>query len=200
MTSTCNSQDLQIFYDLLENATEEQLQQARCTPKQQKALLTKIRKILGNSILLDSVAPSTEIANLSFPNQVVLYTDGASRGNPGPAGYGFWITDSTGKELSSGYGYLGETTNNVAEYEALFYGLQTCLQHPIKKIQIRADSELMIKQLNGQYRVKNPNLVPLYHKIQEQLKNITWSAQHIPREQNKQADLLANQGVDQNRW
>ncbi|MEK7483072.1 MAG: ribonuclease HI family protein, partial [Planctomycetota bacterium] len=140
-----------------------------------------------------------QLHSAPFPENIMLYTDGASRGNPGPAGYGFLISDSAGKEIFSDCGSLGETTNNVAEYEALFYGLQACLTHRVKQVQIRADSELMIKQLNGQYRVKHPNLVPIFQKIQEQLKEIRWSAQHIRREQNKKADILANQGVDQGR-
>jgi ribonuclease HI len=94
----------------------------------------------------------------------VLRTDGGARGNPGPAGSGFVLEGPSGTVERSGGRYIGETTNNQAEYDALIWGLETALQHGVQAIEVRADSELVVKQVNGHYRVKNAGLVPLHRK------------------------------------
>lgn len=129
-------------------------------------------------------------------DSVVIYTDGGSRGNPGPAGIGAVITknDDTLCEISE---FLGSTTNNVAEYTALVKALEKALELGIKNAEVRMDSELIVRQMSGQYRVKNQALIPLFRKAKElvsRFKNCT--IVHVRREFNKEADRLANQAMD----
>ena len=127
----------------------------------------------------------------------LLAVDGAARGNPGDAGCGAAIYDDSGalvKELSR---YLGHTTNNVAEYEALLMGLEALVQLGGKKIRVQSDSELMVRQLNGQYRVKNEKLQALHDKARALLRQFdSYRILHVRREANKLADRLANKGID----
>lgn len=134
----------------------------------------------------------------------ILYTDGGARGNPGPAGAGAYITDGTGKKILGLSKYLGETTNNVAEYEAVILGLEALKKKVPKekraeiKLELRLDSELIARQLTGVYQIKEPTLFPLFIKIWNirvaDFKNLTIT--HVRREQNKEADALANEAMD----
>jgi len=127
-----------------------------------------------------------------------IYTDGASRGNPGEAGVGVAIYDEKDNRTLVEIGeYIGVTTNNVAEYTALIRGLQAATKMHNGKIEIYADSELMIKQMKGEYKVKNEGLRPLYQQARALVAEFAaCSFNHIPREKNKRADQLANQGID----
>lgn len=127
-----------------------------------------------------------------------LYCDGASRGNPGPAGAGVVLLDPD-DEIRLRYGeYLGRTTNNVAEYRALILGLKMAANLGVNNIQVYADSELLVRQLNGSYRVKAPHLLPLWQQARNELQRFaTYVIAHIPRELNGLADRLANQAIDQ---
>ncbi|MDO8915784.1 MAG: ribonuclease HI family protein [Coriobacteriia bacterium] len=126
-----------------------------------------------------------------------LRTDGGARGNPGPAGAGFVIEDASGAIVRSGGRYLGVATNNVAEYEALVWGLQTALDHGIRRIEVRADSELVVRQVNGHYKVKNAGLIPLHKASCELLKRFESArVMHVRREENVAADDLANRAMD----
>lgn len=126
-----------------------------------------------------------------------LYTDGAARGNPGPAGAGAYICTPDGKAVAEIAEYLGETTNNVAEYKGLLYGLEKLIELGAQDVEIRADSELMVRQLNGQYKVKHPNLIPLYREALDLLRKIpSFKIMHIRREQNAEADRLSNEAID----
>ncbi|CAK8714599.1 RNase H type-1 domain-containing protein [Candidatus Electronema halotolerans] len=126
-----------------------------------------------------------------------LFTDGASRGNPGQAGAGAVLVDAEGRELAARSLYLGECTNNVAEYRALLLGLQTALEQGCARLDIRLDSELIVRQLQGRYQVKNQALKPLFQEVSSLLARLeSWTVAHVPREQNRRADELANQGVD----
>lgn len=126
-----------------------------------------------------------------------LYTDGAARGNPGPAGAGAFICTEDGDIVAEIAEYLGETTNNVAEYKGLLFGLEKLIALGAKDVEVRADSELMVKQLNGQYRVKHPNLIPLYRKAKGLLEKIpSVTIKHVRRENNKEADRLSNEAID----
>lgn len=125
-----------------------------------------------------------------------IYTDGACRGNPGPSGIGAVILkdDKVVHEIAK---YIGEVTNNVAEYEALLAALDYCVKKKISPVEILADSQLMIRQLSGQYKVKHPNIVPLYQKAKEYLAHLKVTGfTHVMREFNKRADELANEGID----
>jgi ribonuclease HI len=127
-----------------------------------------------------------------------LFTDGASRGNPGQAGAGALLLDAEGRELAARSLYLGECTNNVAEYRALLLGLEVALEQGCARLDIRLDSELIVRQLQGRYQVKNQVLKPLFQEVNNLLVRLeSWSVAHVPREQNKRADELANQGVNE---
>ena len=127
----------------------------------------------------------------------LLMVDGAARGNPGEAGCGAVICDESGavvKELSR---YLGHATNNVAEYEGLLMGLEALIQLGKKKIRVQSDSQLLVRQLNGQYRVKDEKLKLLFDRAVILLRQFdSFRIVHVPRESNKLADRLANQGID----
>ena len=127
-----------------------------------------------------------------------LFTDGASRGNPGEAGAGIVLLDDDNQELIARSLYLGRSTNNVAEYKALVLGLETAIQLGCSQLSIFMDSQLIVRQVQGRYKVKNANLKPLFDKVKSLLANINkWSIDHIPRAQNKRADELANRGIDE---
>lgn len=126
-----------------------------------------------------------------------LYSDGAARGNPGPAGIGIVIKKSS-EILIEASAYIGKTTNNVAEYLALIRGLEEALLLGIKEIDCFVDSELLAKQINGEYKVKNEGLIPLSHHLRELINKFKkFSISHTVREENKQADKLANRGIDE---
>lgn len=130
------------------------------------------------------------------PLELIIYTDGGSRGNPGPAGIGVAIYD---KDILVGEigEYIGEATNNVAEYKALVRGLEECRRLGAARVKVFADSELLVKQINGQYKVKNEGLFPLYQEAYFLSKGFdNFSIAHIKREKNKIADALANRGMD----
>lgn len=136
--------------------------------------------------------------------QFTLYADGGSRGNPGPAGAGAVAFDTTGKRVAEVADYLGETTNNVAEYEAILRGLKALLAafpegyFKSAAVEIRMDSKLVIEQLRGAYKVKHPNLIPRYLEVKNLIARSypRISFMHVPREQNTDADALANQAMD----
>ena len=130
--------------------------------------------------------------------KLILYTDGGARGNPGPAGAGAHLLDHAGNTVAELTEYLGETTNNQAEYRALLLALRKAKDLGATEIEVRADSELMVRQINGQYKVKNEALLPVYQEAKKCLLGFAkWTIKHIPREQNKQADLLANKAIDE---
>ena len=123
--------------------------------------------------------------------------DGASRGNPGPAGAGAQITGADGSVLAEVAEGLGETTNNVAEYTAVIRGLERALELGATEVLLRSDSQLLINQLTGRYRVKTPHLQPLHRRVRELGARFdTIEYEHVRRERNTEADRLANLGVD----
>jgi len=127
-----------------------------------------------------------------------LFVDGAARGNPGPAGAGPVLFDPSGGKQAQDLRYLGETTNNVAEYQALILGLELALSQGVKNLHISADSLLVVQQLKGAYRVKTPHLLPLWNQAQQMLQKFdAYVISHVDRSLNHQADGLANQAIDQ---
>ncbi len=127
-----------------------------------------------------------------------LHVDGASRGNPGEAGFGVHVCSPDGRELAGLYGYLGRATNNVAEYQALLHGLRFALERGAREVDVFSDSELLVRQIGGRYRVKNPGLQPLFREAQSLLARFERArVTHVPREQNCEADALANRAVDE---
>jgi len=130
--------------------------------------------------------------------KAILHTDGGSRGNPGPAGLGVVITDATSGALLYEAGhFLGTATNNVAEYTALLRGLDAAVSLGIIDIEVRSDSQLMVRQLLGEYRVKSADLKPLFEQAKQGLNQFNaWRAVHVLRDKNKRADELANKAMD----
>lgn len=126
----------------------------------------------------------------------MLRTDGGSRGNPGPAGAGF-VVQRGGSTLCRGGRFLGSQTNNVAEYEALIWGLENVAALGFAEVRVYADSELLVKQVNGVYRVKNAGLKPLFGRVVSLLKGFSKArVEHVRREDNAEADAMANQAMD----
>jgi len=124
-------------------------------------------------------------------------TDGASRGNPGPAAIGVSIENSDGKEVASASEAIGETTNNVAEYSALIKALDLLIELGATRAVVLLDSELIVRQLRGQYRVRNPRMKEFYAQVQSLLPRFREiHFRHIPREENTRADALANEALD----
>lgn len=129
---------------------------------------------------------------------IVAYIDGGARGNPGPAGYGVRIEGSDGAVVGELHGGIGIATNNVAEYNGLLAALQWAVDNSQRRVQIRADSELLVKQMRGEYKVKNAGLQPLYLRARVlvmQLEQVVF--EHVRRELNKEADRLSNLGMDE---
>jgi len=134
---------------------------------------------------------------VSGADDLVIHCDGASRGNPGPAGAGAWITTPDGTTVAEIAEGLGETTNNVAEYTAAILGLERAAELGARRVLLRSDSQLLINQLTGQYRVKTPHLLPLHRRLRQLaagFDKVTF--EHVPRGANVEADRLANEGVD----
>ncbi len=130
--------------------------------------------------------------------EATLFADGGSRGNPGPAASGAVLLDSAGELVEEIGAYLGVATNNVAEWTALVIGLEAAGKRGIRRLRVRLDSELVVKQLRGEYRVKHVDLQPLYQRARRLLRDFAEvDIEHVPREQNKRADRLVNRVLDQ---
>lgn len=126
-----------------------------------------------------------------------IWSDGGARGNPGPAGAGVVISRSDGEVVENLSRYLGQTTNNVAEYRALLLGLERALQLQAAAVRVHLDSQLVVRQLQGSYRVRKPHLRPLYQQAQDMLRRFKRAELvHVPREQNRAADRLVNEAID----
>ena len=126
-----------------------------------------------------------------------LFTDGGARGNPGPAAYGFVLEGEDGAVLASEGVAIGVATNNVAEYEALIAGLEVALDRGVERLDVFLDSELVVKQVNGKYKVKDAGLKPLHHQACLLLSKFhEVDVRHVRREQNAAADALVNQAID----
>lgn len=129
--------------------------------------------------------------------KVVIYTDGGSRGNPGPAGIGVVMLDEKKKKIKEMCKYIGEATNNAAEYNALICGLEEALVLKADEITVYMDSEFVTKQMNGEYRVRNADIKPLFEKALDILKKFkSFEIKYIERSKNKDADRLANKAMN----
>ncbi|MFA5133988.1 MAG: ribonuclease HI family protein [Patescibacteria group bacterium] len=128
--------------------------------------------------------------------KLTIFTDGGARGNPGPAGIGI-VIKSNGDTVKEYGEYIGETTNNQAEYKALISALNTAKEMGAEEVSVFMDSELVVKQIKGEYKVKHPELAPLFlkiHNLRGQFKK--FSVMHVLREKNKEADRLVNEAID----
>lgn len=127
-----------------------------------------------------------------------IHIDGAARGNPGPAGVGVILYGPDGQALERVCRYIGEATNNVAEYRALLVALERAERLGLAEVEICSDSELVVRQLQGRYRVNHPALLPLFAEAKERMARFRRAAiRHVPREANAEADALANRGIDE---
>jgi ribonuclease HI len=128
---------------------------------------------------------------------IIVKSDGAARGNPGPAGLGAVVCDASGQVLAEAAEYIGEATNNVAEYSALILGLKVASRFPAAALKVYLDSELLVNQLNGVYKVKNATLRELYVQAQSLIGQYKQAyVGHVPRAKNSEADRLANEAID----
>ena len=134
---------------------------------------------------------------MSWPSEVIIYTDGASRGNPGAASVGVYVIDKNEKVVAEISKRIGIQTNNVAEYSALLFGLLEAKKNNAEKVLVRADSELMVRQMKGEYKVKAEGLKSLFRQCQELAKSfVSIKYEHVPRDANHEADRLANEALD----
>ncbi len=163
-----------------------------------KALLVEAAERLGpEPLVIPQKARPERSAPAARTGGYRMFTDGASRGNPGEAGIGVVIEDDSGHIVKRVARYLGKATNNQAEYEALIAGLKAAYELGAEELNIRADSELMVKQMNGQYKVKSPDLQERNaeaRRLVESFRSVV--IEYIPREKNKDADALANEAID----
>ena len=129
---------------------------------------------------------------------ITAYTDGGARGNPGPSGYGVVIQDGSGHKIAALSKYLGKQTNNYAEYSGLLAALEYAVEHSHRALKVISDSELMVKQIKGQYKVSNLQLKELHTHAKDLISKLDWfQIQHVLRGHNAEADRLANQAMDQ---
>jgi ribonuclease HI len=134
---------------------------------------------------------------MKWPKAIKVYTDGACRGNPGPSSIGVSFTSTKDEEFFTLSEAIGTQTNNFAEYMALVKALRVALEHKVEKIWVRTDSQLMVRQLLGEYKVKSDSIKDLHGEASSMLKKfLTVRIEHVPREENKRADELANQALD----
>jgi ribonuclease HI len=132
-----------------------------------------------------------------IPAEATLFADGGSRGNPGPAASGAVIVDPSGEVLAEAGQFLGVATNNVAEWTALLIGLEAAAERGIRRLAVRMDSELVVKQVRGEYKVKHESLQPLHRKALTLLRKFEHvEIEHVPRNLNKLADGLVNSVLD----
>lgn len=129
--------------------------------------------------------------------EVIAYTDGGSRGNPGPAAAGFVLTDSNGTQLQAKAFFIGRNTNNVAEYTGVVKALEAAIKIGAKRLIVFSDSQLLVRQINGEYKVKSEQIRPLFQQAVEMLGRFEdWKVQYVCREKNKEADKLVNQALN----
>lgn len=137
-----------------------------------------------------------ELSTVPLDSSLTMYVDGASSGNPGPAGIGIVIFDQDGRQIGKLSDYIGTRTNNYAEYTALIRALKIAIYFKASVVRIRTDSELVVKQMSGEYKVKNDQIKKLYEQAVSLIKSIkTCKIEHIPRGQNEKADYLAKKAT-----
>lgn len=145
----------------------------------------------------EDIFKGSELSAVPLGSSLVMYTDGASSGNPGHSGIGITINDSDGRQVGKVTSYIGKATNNFAEYSALIRALKIAIYFKTKSLKIRTDSELVVKQLIGEYKVKNENIKPLYDLAVKLIKKIpNFKVEHVTRNFNEKADYLAKKGSE----
>jgi ribonuclease HI len=142
-------------------------------------------------------APLLACRRVSTPGCIVVNVDGGSRGNPGPAAVAAVASDEEGAVLAERSETIGEATNNVAEYRAMLLGISLARELGAADVELIGDSELIVKQIRGEYKVKQDTLRPLHTKARDELRSFeSWKIRNVPREQNERADELVNEALD----
>ena len=145
-----------------------------------------------------TVEQGSEQPTMPATGFATIYTDGGSRGNPGPSGLGYYIIGADGRELKRGGEFLGFTSSRLAEYYGLKEGLEQAIDLGLKKVNFRSDSLMMVNQLNGVYQVKNKDLMQVYEDVLKLIAKFdSFSIVHVPREQNREADAEVNRAIDE---
>ncbi len=167
---------------------EESMMVLQITATKAGTLATKIVTVDDEA---KQVLPASDFAT--------IYTDGGSRGNPGPSGLGYYIIGPDGKELKRGGEFLGFSTSRLAEYYGLKEGLEQAIELGLKRVHFKSDSLMMVNQMNGVYKVKNPDLMQIHGDVLKLLSNLeAYSFTHVPRELNEEADAEVNKIIDAN--
>lgn len=150
------------------------------------------------SLFPESFEPDPMSSNSAQPIEwITANVDGGARGNPGPAGYGAYIRGADGKPIAQLSEYLGIKTNNFAEYSALLGALEYAIAHGYRAVKVISDSELMVRQMTGQYRVNSADLKPMYEKARSLVRRLDkFAIEHVLRAKNQHADRLANEAMD----
>lgn len=145
----------------------------------------------------DALAAAKPTISANSAAWITANVDGGARGNPGPAGYGAYIRDAEGRVIAQLSEYLGHKTNNFAEYSALLAALEYAIKHNYRALKVISDSELMVRQMTGQYKVNSADLRPLYDKARTLVRQLDkFAIEHVLRTKNQQADRLANDAMD----
>lgn len=156
-----------------------------------------LRMALEEASQLIQQMTTTRRSRQPATRSLILHIDGASRGNPGPAGIGVVLWDEAGSIREEHQAYIGKATNNVAEYEALLFGLRKAKELGYAAVKVFSDSQLLVRQIQGEYRVKNSRLRQFYEQVQHLTRSFdTFEIDHVGREMNARADLLANRAIE----
>ena len=187
----------QLLLALAEHGTLDAASEALGIEKEQaRRLLRGAAKQLGGAE--PDPRPTARVTSPGEARRVRVFTDGAARGNPGPAGAGAVVLDGEGRVLARLGRFLGKQTNNVAEYQGLLLGLRRARQMGAREVEVRADSQLLVRQLQGKYAVKNEVLKRLHEEALALLRSFDrYELLHVPREQNALADEMSNRAIDE---
>ena len=183
---------------LLAIAEHETLEKTRATlPGLTREAAEKLLRGAARQLQQEKL-PLPEPKRSSPGHAIMVYSDGAARGNPGPAGAGAVLVDPAGTVVARLGRYLGKQTNNVAEYQGLLLGLKHAKELGYKQVEVRADSQLLIRQLKGEYAVRHAGLKPLHAEALRLLRSFDrFELKHVPREENALADEMSNRAIDE---
>jgi len=197
-TETISDHELLVLIHKSIDVEKLKEQDKTITEKRVDKLFQKMKNSMKKGDLDDSDKEITDASNINTETDlIVVNVDGASRGNPGESGIGVAIFDKDSSLIKEACDYIGVATNNIAEYKALILGVKLSMKYNAKKILFKSDSELMVKQIKDEYKVKNAQLKLLFTEVKNLFKKLPdWEIMHVPREENREADLLANRGVE----
>lgn len=191
----------EVVYNLLDEARKIILEYNKEKARKKIIIKKSDAKIISNAnissdAILKEISKGAEFTVVPLKSKLTMYIDGASSGNPGNAGIGVVIFDEDNRQVGKVSHYIGKTTNNAAEYHAIIRALKIAHYFQAKSVKVRTDSELIVRQINGQYKIKDEGLLPLYEQVMELMKKIpSVHIEYIPRNQNEKADFLAKKAT-----